>query len=124
MKVVSAEVLSRQLKPLCPRDNHVMKFESARSWSSHSHQSSYHCGFEGCSVRYDLINGYHTLLAVNDHVYGLEEPGVNTLECPMHKCWLYRELDLDTEPGVRWRCGIEGCDYCFEAPTKGDWVRT
>ncbi len=124
MAVISAEVLSRHLKPLCSRDNHEMKFESRRSRSDREHHSSYHCNFNGCSVRYDLLYGYHTLIGVDDSVYGAEEPGVNTLKCPRHNCWLYRQLNVDNEPGVRWHCGIEGCEYCFDAPTKGDWVRT
>ena len=124
MAVSSVDVLSRELKPLCQRDNHPLKYESGRSRSNPEHQSSYHCGFEGCSVRYDPTDGYYTLLGVDEQVYRLEEPGVNTLKCPVHNCWLYRQQDLNTEAGVRWCCGIEHCHYCFNAPTKGDWVRT
>jgi hypothetical protein len=124
MPVISAEILSHHLKPLCPRDNHVMNFESRRTRSDHEHQPSYHCGFNGCSVRYDLTYGYHTLIGIDDYVYGVEEPGVNTLKCPVHDRWLYRQINLDFQPGVRWRCGVDGCDYCFDASTKGDWVRT
>jgi len=35
---------------------------------------------------------------------------------------LYRRESIDAEPGVRWCCGIEGCDYGYDASTKGDWV--
>jgi hypothetical protein len=42
----------------------------------------------------------------------------------VHDCWLYRQEDLGTQAGARWCCGVEHCDYCFSAPTKGDWVRT
>jgi len=124
MAVSSVDVLSHELKPLCPRDNHRMKYESGRLRSNLEHQSSYHCGFEGCSVRYDSTDGYYTLLRFDEQVYRLDEPGVKTLKCPVHNCWLYRQQDLDTEMGVRWSCGIEHCHYCFNAPTKGDWVRT
>ena len=31
MTIASAHVLSGHLKPLCPRDNHVMRYESASS---------------------------------------------------------------------------------------------
>ena len=124
MVVVRADVLSRHLKPLCPRDNHVLKYESRGLPSFVEDQRSYHCGFDGCSVRYDIADGYYTLLAIDEHAYRLEEPGVNTLKCPRHNSWLYRQEDLGTETGVRWCCGVEGCDYCLGLPTKGDWVRT
>lgn len=124
MTVASADVLSPHLKPLCPRDNHLMKFESGHARSNPEHQPAYHCGFQGCSVRYDSTDGYFILLGVDGHLYRLEEPGVNRLKCPVHNCWLYRQENLVIAPGVRWCCGIEHCDYSFVAPTKGDWVRT
>jgi len=123
MSTVSADILSRHLKPLCPRDNHVMKYESRGLRSLADNQPSYHCGFDGCSVRYHSSDGYYTLLGIDDHAYRLEEPGVNTLKCPRHNSWLYRQEALDSEAGVRWRCGVEGCDYFFNAPNRGDWVR-
>ena len=120
----AAAVLSTELEPLCTRDNHPMKYETVRSRSNPEHQPSYHCDFEGCSVRYDPMDGYFTLVGIDGHFFRLEEPGVNTLKCPVHDCWLYRQKDLGTQAGVRWRCGVEHCDYCYNAPTKGDWVRT
>jgi len=122
MMTVETDVLNKAIKPLCPRDNHAMRYESARLRLYPEHQATYHCGFEDCSVRYDPEDGYFTLVAVDGHVFRLEEPGVNTLKCPAHHAWLYRKEDLNT--GVRWSCGIEHCRYCFDAPTKGDWVRT
>ncbi len=62
MTIASADVLSRHLRPLCSRDNHVMKYESRGSWSNAENQASYHCGFEGCSVRYDSTDGYYMLI--------------------------------------------------------------
>jgi hypothetical protein len=124
MRAVSEDVLSHHLKPLCPRDNHVMKYESRGLRFFADDQTSYHCGFEGCSVRYDSADGYYTLLAIDDHAYRLEEPGVNTLKCPRHNSWLYRKEDFGANLGVRWCCGVDGCDYFFNAPNKGDWVRT
>ena len=53
-----------------------------------------------------------------------DEPGVNTARCPIHGRWLYRREDIEAEAGVRWLCGVEGCDYRYSANTKGDWVRT
>ncbi len=118
------DVLNRHLNPLCPRDNHVMKYESHGAWHNAERRAAYHCGYDGCTVRYDATDGYHTVLQRDDNDYRLEEPGVNTLKCPQHHSWLYRQKNLDTEPGVCWCCGIEGCSYRFDAPTKGDWVRT
>jgi hypothetical protein len=123
MTIVSADILSIHLKPLCPRDNHVMKFESATSKANIGDQASYHCHFVGCSVRYNSTVGYYTLMGIPDHTYVVDEPGVNTLMCPRHNHWLYRQ-NIDAGPGVRWCCGVDGCDYSYDANTKGDWVRT
>ncbi len=75
--------------------------------------ASYHCGFEGCSVRYDLLNGYFTVVFTPDMPYFVEEPGVNLLRCPRHGTWLYRYENEEADTGERyeWRCGVEGCDY-------------
>ena len=124
MKITSVAVLSSHLKPLCPRDNHLMKYKARRSRQNADDQPSYHCGFEGCSVRYNANNGYYMLIGMPDYANPVDEPGVNTLKCPRHDHWLYRRENVDAEPGVRWFCGIEGCDYGQNANTKGDWVRT
>src|SRR5437879_12969057 len=92
MTIASADVLSSHLRPLCWRDNHVMKSEPGRSWSNAENQASYHCGFEGYSVRYDSTDGYYMLIGMPP--------------------------SRDTTTG----CGIEGCDYGYDARTKGDWV--
>jgi hypothetical protein len=42
---------------------------------------------------------------------------------PLHGRWLYRRENIEAELGVRWFCGVEGCDYVYNANT-GDWVRT
>jgi hypothetical protein len=124
MTTTSADVLSRYLKPLCPRDNHVMKYESGSSRANTGDRASYRCGYTGCSVRYNSTDGYFTLLGMPGHTYTVDEPGVNTVKCPRHNQWLYRRENIDAEPGVRWCCGVEGCDYGYYAKTKGDWVRT
>ena len=124
MSAIIAALLNPHIKPLCPRDNHVMKFEGSHSRRNYEHQAAYHCGYDGSSVRYDTEAGYYTILCMDDNVYRLEEPGVNTLKCPIHAGWLYRQANGEPEPGARWHCGVEGCEYSFDARTKGDWVRT
>jgi len=117
MKISSTDVLNSHLKPLCSRDNHVMKYEAAGSRSNTGHPASYHCGFEGCSVRYDASDGYYMLVGMPDHANPVDEPGVNTAKCPKHG-WLYRRENFHREIGVDWRCSIQGCDYPNGANTK------
>ena len=116
-------VLSTRLVPRCSRDDHKMNYESG-SWRPNSEgQSSYHCGFGGCSVRYDPTNGYHMLIGMPDREIPIDEPGVNTARCPQHGLWLYRRGSAGAQAGARWSCGVEGCVYDFDAKTKGNWVR-
>ena len=124
MTIASADVLSSHLKPLCSRDNHVMKYEFRGSWSNAENQPSYHCGFEGCSVRYNSTDGYYMLIGMPNHANRVDEPGVNTVKCPKHDHWLYRRENIDAESGVGWCCGVKGCNYGYTANTKGDWVRS
>ena len=124
MKLSSADVLNSHLKPLCSRDNRGMKYEAGGSRSNTAHQASYHCGFEGCSVRYDGTDGYYMLIGMASHAYAVDEPGVNTVKCPKHGRWLYRRENIGAEARVCWFCGVEGCRYGYLANTKGDWVRT
>ena len=124
MMIASADVLSSHLKPLCSRDNHVMKYEFRGFRSNAENQASYHCGFEGCSVRYNSTDGYYTLIGMPNHANPVDEPGVNTVKCPNHDHWLYRRENIDAESGVGWWCGVEGCNYGYNANTKGDWVRS
>ena len=124
MIVTSVDILGRHLKPLCSRDNRVMKYESGGSKANTGDRASYHCGVEGCSVRYSSTDGYYMLIGMPDHANPVAEPGVNTARCPIHGRWLYRRESIDAEPGARWSCGIEGCDYGYDATAKGDWVRS
>jgi hypothetical protein len=126
MIFATADILGRHLRPLCSRDNHAMKYESSGGSLSKNarNQAAYHCGFMGCSVRYNLVDGYHMLVGMPDHANPVDEPGVNTMTCPRHGCWLYRCENAAAKPGVVWCCGAEGCDYRYQANTKGDWVRT
>ena len=112
---IASDVLSGHLKPLCPRDNHVMKYESRGSRANTGDHASYHCGYSGCSVRFDSTDGYYMLMGMPGHTYAVEEPGVNTEKCPMHDRWLYRRQNIGVEPGVRWCCGVEGCDHRMRA---------
>jgi len=124
MIVTSVDVLSRHLKPLCSRDNHVMKYEPGGSNANTGDRASYHCGVTGCSVRYSSTDGYYMLIGMPDHANAVDEPGVNTARCPVHSRWLYRREDLGAEVGIRWLCGVAGCDYRYRANTKAEWVRT
>ena len=85
MTISSVHVLSSHLKPLCPRDNHAMKYESAGSWSHAENEASYHCRFGGCSVRYKATDGYYMLIGMPDHANPVDEPGVNIMKCPSLK---------------------------------------
>jgi hypothetical protein len=123
MSRVLADVLSSHLRPLCSRDNHVMKYETGDSSANTGYQASYHCSSGGCSVRYDSADGYYMLMAMPGQTYVVDEPGVNTARCPRHNHWLYRRENIDAEPGVHWCCGVEGCDYVFLTKTKGDWLK-
>jgi len=52
-------VLDAKLEPLCPRHNNkIMRYKASGLPSGTDNRPSYHCGYEGCSVRYDLVNGY------------------------------------------------------------------
>jgi hypothetical protein len=111
MTTASVNFLSSHLRPLCSRDNHVMKYESGGSRANTGDRASYHCGYVGCSVRYNSTAGYYMLMGIPNYTYAVEEPAVNILKCPRHGHWLYRQKNIDAEPGVGWCCGVEGCDY-------------
>jgi hypothetical protein len=115
---ITENELSTSLDPVCPRDDHHMKYEAkgiswkaAPSDKTPQHLPSYHCNFVGCSVRYDLLNGYCTVVFTPDQPFFIEEPGVNILPCPRHGTWLYRTENRDGDTHFSWRCGVEGCDY-------------
>jgi hypothetical protein len=46
--------------------------------------ASYHCDHDGCSVRFDNLNGYLTVFLTPQQPYFIVEPGVNLLQCPEH----------------------------------------
>ena len=75
-------VLGGSLEPVCPRDNKIMRYEASGLPSGADDRPAYRCGYQGCSVGYDLINGYFTLVGMPGHINPAEEPGVNTLKCP------------------------------------------
>jgi len=110
-------VLSEKLRPICPRDNHRMKYEAKGiHWKAASEDcaqtmASYLCNFEGCGVRYDHMNGYFTIVNAMERPFLVEEPGANPLQCAKHGTWLYRCEDHETASGFAWRCGVEGCTH-------------
>jgi hypothetical protein len=123
---VLAEKLNNKLKPLCPRDSHVMHYEEKGiEWKSEGQThsvDSYHCDFEGCSVRFRLANGYFTVINMPDLPHFVEEPGTNILQCPRHGTWLYRSSEGNGSDHATWRCGVEGCDYT-QVGDGGSWLR-
>jgi hypothetical protein len=82
---------------------------------------SYHCGYNGCSVRYTAEQGYFTVVEVPEQPYFVDEPGANTLTCPIHDAWLHRRHRANGE-AFEWACGINGCAYCH-TDVPGDWLR-
>jgi hypothetical protein len=120
MTQISEYKISHTLEPICSRDEHRMHFEARGIfWRALPHDKevetlpSYHCNYEGCSVRYDPANGYFTVVLTPDQPYFIDEPGVNLLRCPRHGAWLYKTKT--TSSGVdshfEWCCGVESCDY-------------
>ena len=73
--------------------------------------ASYHCDFDGCSVRFDNLDGYFTVVLTPQQPYFIEEPGINLLQCPEHRTWLYRSENHDDNSRYSRRYGMEGCDY-------------
>ena len=110
-----AYVLNPELEPVCPRDDRIMRYEASGLRSGTDNRPSYHCNYEGCSVRYDLVDGYFTLIGMPEQINPLQEPGVNTLRCDKHGSWLYRRRYQDRAHGSAWFCGVEGCDYGAQA---------
>lgn len=118
--------MSHDLKPRCPRDNHVMHFEAAGiRWKNSSGttetQPSYHCPYMGCSVRYNLEEGYFTVVYEPDLPYFVEEPATNLAQCPRHGTWLHREMEEDSDRFLL-RCGVEGCNF-VRTDVGGIWLR-
>ena len=118
MTQVLESELGHDLEPLCPRDDRRMHFESKGiAWNAaldEAHREflpSYHCNYDGCSVRYDLLNGYFTVVNTPEQPYFIEEPGVNLLRCPRHGTWLYRSETHNPSARYEWRCGVHHCDY-------------
>lgn len=72
MTITPVDVIRSHLKPLCSRDNHVMKLEfscSGLARANTGNQSSYHCGYVGCSVLYKSTHGYYTLMGIPGRTY-------------------------------------------------------
>jgi hypothetical protein len=61
--------LGHTLEPFCPRDGREMGYEARGiSWEAMPDDkmpqtiASYHCDYDGCSVRFDNLNGYFTVV--------------------------------------------------------------
>jgi hypothetical protein len=126
MNETSTLAMSHHLKPRCPRDNRIMHYEpEGIRWKDASGKiaslPSYHCNYTGCSVRYDVSNGYFTVILEPDVPYFVEEPATNQMRCPRHGAWLFRELEDLTDRFIL-RCGVEGCSYVHADP-GGIWLR-
>ena len=119
--------LNEKLKPVCPRENHIMSYEAKGiHWKNEkgaacSPVTSYHCSYIGCSVRYTPEQGYFTVVNTPNQPYFVEEPGTNLFRCPQHNTWLYRSQEGKNEKCV-WRCGTEDCDYLHQ-DVAGQWLR-
>jgi hypothetical protein len=70
--------------------------------------ASYRCDFDGCSVRFDNLNGYLTVVLTPQRPYFIEEPVVNLLQSPEHYTWLYRSESHDDTSRYNWHCRVEG----------------
>lgn len=114
MYVESSPVLCTHLKPICPRDGRIMKYQPAESPGNFGFESSYHCGSHGCSVRYNARDGYFILNGAAKHTYVVQEPGANTLQCPIHNKWLHRSKDRNAAGANIWRCGVKGCNFVHD----------
>jgi hypothetical protein len=120
MKETLEPALSATLRPICPRHRHPMRYEAEGiRWkpATEDHiqtMASYHCNFGGCSVRYDHMNGYFTLVNASERPFLVEEEGANPLQCARHGTWLCRCENEGSGSGFAWRCGVDGCDYTRE----------
>ena len=126
MNRIESTVMSRELEPRCPRDNHVMRYEPAGiQWKDPSGKTatlpSYHCPYMGCSVRYDPANGYFTVIGEPDLPYFVEEPATNLRRCPWHGAWLFRQVEGLTGRFVL-KCGAKDCAYAH-SDVGGIWLR-
>jgi|ERR1700722_10040942 len=110
--------LSRDLSPLCSRQNHVMRYELGGGlvWKEEFDKklqtlSSYHCGYLGCTVHYAPSEGDFTAVDASDIPHFIGEPGVNLYICPRHGTWLHKSREEAGTPNLVWQCGIENCNY-------------
>lgn len=128
MNEIPISTMILDAKPLCPRDNSVMHYE----WPGNPTRMlggvpdldpDYECLTDGCSVRFNIREGYFTVIDALNHSHPVEEPGANLFQCPRHRAWLYRcENDRDTGERFVWRCAAQGCDY-IRGDVNGFWLR-
>ena len=113
---ISLPKLNQSIKPLCPRDRHVMCYDgkgipALGEADDDGAAPCYRCNCKGCTVRYTPVDGYFTVIEMPDLAQAVEEPGVNLLRCPRHAAWLYRAISETPGEDLVWRCGVQGCDY-------------
>jgi hypothetical protein len=124
----SEPMMATKAKPLCPRDNAVMRYRSTTNpakmlGGTPDLDMDYECQWNGCSMRFNMREGYFTVVGALDHYHPVEEPGANLFQCPRHGTWLYRcENERETDERFLWRCAAEGCDY-IRAGVNGIWLR-
>ena len=69
---LASHAINHHLEPVCPRDDHQMKFDSdGVRWEQTAENATfrvatYHCGYNGCSVRYAPEHGYFTVVKAPD----------------------------------------------------------
>lgn len=142
---LACDSISHHLSPLCPRDNRPMRFrlhgihwraegrqpigETSRAYAGTTERFEYqdlkqslacYCCPE-CTLFYTPEQGYFTIVEVSAQPFFVDEPGTNTLNCPVHKTWLYRR-ERSGQTGFEWACGIDGCAYCH-TDVPGNWLR-
>ena len=64
------------------------------------------------------------LMGTPGDAYGVDEPGVNTVKCPIHGGWLYRQQNIDAEPGMHWSRRVGKQRLWLRCKHKGNRVRT
>jgi hypothetical protein len=115
MQDTSLLQLNNVIRPLCPRDSHVMHYDlkgtAGLADTDSRIYSCYRCRYQGCTVRYSPYDGYFTVIGTPDLPEAVEEPGINLLQCLRHKTWLYRSTAENQGDRAVWRCGVEGCEY-------------
>ena len=110
---ISLQKLSASIEPVCPRDRHIMRYDSKGipTLGAADDDDALPCYRCDCTVRYTPLDGYFTVIETPELAQAVEEPGINLLRCPRHEAWLYRAFSDAPGEDLVWRCAVEGCDY-------------